>query len=229
MRGQASAHALAGAVMEPLMLAPSIHCCRIDGFMFLDLAADRYFKLPPALEAAFAQWAAGAALDTEPAMRLRQAGILAPAADAASAPSRWRPPQAPAPTRSLLEDNPGGAGARAPLAPVAAWLFAMTIACRAGGLARLVERLSRRGKLPEDGTEALAQGFLAARPSIPLEPLCLRDSLALAFWLRRRGAGCTFVIGVKRPFAAHAWIQRGELVLNDFVDRVREFTPILVV
>ena len=32
-----------------------------------------------------------------------------------------------------------------------------------------------------------------------------------------------------RPFAAHCWVQLDETVLNDRLDHVRKFTPILVV
>jgi hypothetical protein len=36
------------------------------------------------------------------------------------------------------------------------------------------------------------------------------------------------VIGVKlNPFAAHCWLQVGDVVLNDLPERVAAFTPIL--
>jgi hypothetical protein len=38
------------------------------------------------------------------------------------------------------------------------------------------------------------------------------------------------VIGAQtNPFAAHAWAQDGEYVLNDYALRVRYYSPILVV
>jgi hypothetical protein len=38
------------------------------------------------------------------------------------------------------------------------------------------------------------------------------------------------VIGVRlAPFSFHAWVQFGDIVLNDEVDTVRPYTPILVV
>ena len=60
------------------------------------------------------------------------------------------------------------------------------------------------------------------------ERRCLFDSLVLALFLTRQMIPCTFVIGVStKPFLAHSWVQIGELVLNDTVEHVQMFTPIL--
>lgn len=59
---------------------------------------------------------------------------------------------------------------------------------------------------------------------------CLKDSLVLTEFLLRSGATATFVIGVRsKPFSAHAWVQSGDVVLNDFVERVQRYIPILAV
>lgn len=59
---------------------------------------------------------------------------------------------------------------------------------------------------------------------------CLFDSLVLAGYLTSHAIECTFIIGVStKPFTAHAWVQIGELVLNDTAEHVQTFTPILVV
>lgn len=59
---------------------------------------------------------------------------------------------------------------------------------------------------------------------------CLFDSLVLFQFLHRRGVSTTFVLGVRtKPFIAHAWVQLGDLVLNDSLERVTRFTPILVI
>jgi len=59
---------------------------------------------------------------------------------------------------------------------------------------------------------------------------CLLDSLVLSVYLTNQKVPCTLVIGVStRPFAAHAWVQIGECVLNDTVEHVLTFTPILAV
>jgi transglutaminase superfamily protein len=59
---------------------------------------------------------------------------------------------------------------------------------------------------------------------------CLLDSLVLSVFLTKRMVPCTLIIGVSiKPFAAHAWVQIGECVLNDTVENVLSFTPILAV
>lgn len=57
---------------------------------------------------------------------------------------------------------------------------------------------------------------------------CLVRSLALFSILRNRGIAAQFVIGVRsQPFAAHAWVQYGDTVLNDGAEQVSYYTPIL--
>ncbi|WP_405048906.1 lasso peptide biosynthesis B2 protein [Rhizobium rhizogenes] len=59
-------------------------------------------------------------------------------------------------------------------------------------------------------------------------PLCLEDSLACAFFLRRYITGVSFRIGVKQPpFMAHAWVQVGELIANDTKPVVETYSEIL--
>lgn len=58
---------------------------------------------------------------------------------------------------------------------------------------------------------------------------CLPRSLALTYALRKAGSNADLVLGVSlNPFAAHAWVQEGDVVLNDALDHVLLFTPILV-
>lgn len=59
---------------------------------------------------------------------------------------------------------------------------------------------------------------------------CLLDSLALLDYLSTEGFAPTWVIGVRtRPFNAHAWLQMGDVVLNDQHEHVRHYRPILAV
>jgi hypothetical protein len=58
---------------------------------------------------------------------------------------------------------------------------------------------------------------------------CLVRSLAMFFMFRSLGVRVDLVIGVRSsPFLAHCWIQHEAMVLNDTVEHVRHFTPILV-
>lgn len=59
---------------------------------------------------------------------------------------------------------------------------------------------------------------------------CLFDALIFTDYLLRLGQDAQFVIGIRtRPFEAHAWTQSGSYVLEDRVEKVQLFTPILVV
>jgi hypothetical protein len=70
--------------------------------------------------------------------------------------------------------------------------------------------------------------FQTLRPYYPRRYLCLFDSLALLHFLARYGIFPQWVYGVRlEPFNAHCWVQTGDLVINDIVDIVRDYTPIM--
>jgi hypothetical protein len=59
---------------------------------------------------------------------------------------------------------------------------------------------------------------------------CLRSSLTLVEFFAEYNIYPTIAFGVKvRPFAAHAWVQMGSTVLNDSVEHVRCYTPIMAI
>lgn len=59
---------------------------------------------------------------------------------------------------------------------------------------------------------------------------CLPRSIALALCLAADGLRTNVVIGVKlAPFGAHCWVQQGTDVLNDSVEEVLRYRPILVI
>lgn len=101
-------------------------------------------------------------------------------------------------------------------------------------IAETIESVAnRRAKLVEKGTsmplDLAVSAFLALRPLYPREYLCLFDSLALIHFLAQFGHFPHWVFGVKlEPFAAHCWVQHEALALNDVVEAVRQYTPILV-
>ncbi len=78
---------------------------------------------------------------------------------------------------------------------------------------------------------ALVSAFTRLRPLFyTLRSACLLDSLTLVHFLGAEGIHPNWVFGVKtEPFDAHCWVQHGEVVLNDAPDRVRQYSPILVV
>lgn len=57
---------------------------------------------------------------------------------------------------------------------------------------------------------------------------CLLRSLALVQFLSSYGVFPQWVFAVQSvPFSAHCWVQYDGVVLNDYVRRIREFTPIM--
>lgn len=72
--------------------------------------------------------------------------------------------------------------------------------------------------------------FEQLRPIVPRNYLCLFDSLALLKMLMRNDLRPRWVFGVQMsPFAAHCWLQLDSVVLNDSVEEVSAYTPIMVV
>jgi len=72
--------------------------------------------------------------------------------------------------------------------------------------------------------------FARLLPWIPFQGVCLYRSFMLLAYLRAAGLDAAWVFGVRTwPFEAHCWLQHGDLVLDDTVDGVRGYLPILVV
>ena len=106
-------------------------------------------------------------------------------------------------------------------------------------LADIAERLDAlRAHQPADVDQAstatlhrLVTTYFRLRPfALSTHDKCLNDSLTLIHFLTTQGLAARWVIGVRtNPFGAHAWAQAGDIVLNDYPERVRHFEPILVV
>ena len=97
-------------------------------------------------------------------------------------------------------------------------------------IVRNVERRKRGDSSPQncDDVRELTAVFHRLRPYYVREYLCRFDSLALLEFLANYRRFPEWVFGVTgEPFAAHCWVQDGDCVLNDTVDYVRRFTPIM--
>lgn len=112
----------------------------------------------------------------------------------------------------------------------------IVVSLRLFGLTHLIRRLESK-KCPRSTTlctedvKDVVNAFHTIRPWVyTAKSACLIDSLTLSEFLMHYQIAPTFVIGVKtKPFAAHAWVQVGDHVLNDSVDYVRGYTPLLAV
>jgi hypothetical protein len=121
-------------------------------------------------------------------------------------------------------------------------VFRFLIACaradlllRTHGLYRALTRLERRRRtsapVPSlDDASGLMAAFKELRPWYPRVYLCLFDSIALLEFLASYRVFPRIVFGVVAdPFQAHCWLQDGEVVINDSLERVRRYTPILCI
>jgi len=74
----------------------------------------------------------------------------------------------------------------------------------------------------------IVTAFNSMRHVFPRNYLCLFDSLALLECLARHQLFPDWVFGVQaEPFEAHCWLQHRDILLNDSVERVRQYVPIM--
>jgi len=216
-------------------LRNGISFCRVgDRIIFLDIVADRYFCLSRSAEHSFLALAEGA---TPPPDDAHVQGLLARGLLMASAS-----PQAPAacrpivmPQTSLLDldlPRPALAGTTSALCCLAATRVRLKMA----GLGRTLSWLSTRKSrlptsraLPEGQIERIMAGFVSAARIASQIDLCLANAIAVASRMIAKGIWPDVVLGVQLgPFSAHCWVQHEGRLVNDRVDMVRTFTPILV-
>jgi hypothetical protein len=209
-------------------LGPGLHCAQANGrLVFLDVPADRYFCLPSEAEPD---------LDALGPERTSAGTLRALLGDsgAPDSPTDQPRPSLNPPMRSLVDEEavrpvrwreaPGVARALA----LAAWRE------RNWTLERRLAAAERRppAKAPDIDVLATerARGYRAVRALLPGRPLCLRDSFALLDFMGPARPAAVLVLGVTMdPFAAHAWVQVRDVVLNDSLDHARSFSPIMAV
>jgi len=216
-------------------LAPGLSFCTTDGKrVFLDIRRDRYFCLSPEPDDSFGRLAGGGVLEEADLRRLEglvEQNVLRPHPTG----TRIAPCASVAtPARSLF-----AAGGSPTLGQTMRALLAFHAArwqLRRIGLYRSLDGLARRKRrlTPMPAAEVLAEEVARAfRQAAGLATTwnhCLAHSLAVASALTRRGVAADLILGVHMgPFMAHAWVQFGDAVVNDRVDTVRDFTPVLVV
>jgi hypothetical protein len=119
-----------------------------------------------------------------------------------------------------------------------AWLT-VTVQLRCFPLRRIVQRVHRRkarilqSPTPFDAAYAhrLTTIYLILQPTFfSGSNQCLRNSLTLLEFLARYGLYPTWAFGVRmNPWGAHSWVQEGPIVLNDTIESVRGYTPILTI
>lgn len=225
--------------MKPYILAEHVFCALHDeqGVVF-DINRDQYTSFDAAQLAAAAQFVEGwpvftsdkrAPASAEQALRqLHQRAWVVDAHTAGAQNLTRRQFIAPARDLGLLHPVPVGIG---PMATYVGAALRAKFIKRAAPVRKIIARLEARKRAhPEAAlTKVLVERFITARAYLfSTKNECYYDSIALLEFLARRSIYPDWVFAVRgRPFAAHCWVQQGDLVLNDTLARVKTFTPIL--
>jgi hypothetical protein len=224
----------------PYTLRDGLSFCQVDGqhFIFLDVASDRYFQLADPMERAFAAYMKTGC--TGPvANPLIEKDILM---HTRTSSARTHHQMISLPSRSALEQS---VAAKRPHIGIVLEVVAITWwahrQLKKRALKKTLDRFTayREGRTSPPTTSkpticaqhlAAADQFRRARIYVPIDTCCLPDSLAMASFLARRGLHAHVVIAVSAdPFAAHAWVQVDDVVLNESVGTARAYAPIRVI
>jgi hypothetical protein len=235
-------HDQAAATMTAALLAKDVHVCVADNnAIFLDLRHDRYIGLDAqqtdVLRAILRdEPRAGAQVDALVAHLIEQnlfthdsrSGRALRLTEAASA------------TEGLIGfeyDPPCRTRWRHVIALAAAY-FEVAASLRLRSLAATISTASKRRRSaaakrrePVDmqHVRMLVLAFRRLRPLFyKARESCLLDSLVLTSFLAKYGVFPNVIIGVTLgPFGGHCWVQYETVVLNDRLERVAKFTPIM--
>lgn len=230
-------------------LSANVYACEVPGgAVFLDLDSLQYSAIDaqcvPVLRRAVRNWVPNAALrwpadtDTSSQAALLEAlfakGLLCVAPpDRAHFPCPPRPTTACTPNWNLRASTITSTT----LLLQIAWTYLRTILfLRTRQLRLLVNRLPEvvgvraSDSGPSQPLKLLVTQFVKLRVWFyTARDACLLDSLVMTSVLRRHKIDARLHIGVAvAPFSAHAWVQVGSCVLDDTVEHVCEYTPILV-
>lgn len=202
-------------------------CICSERAVFLDLPADRYFCLPESIDQAFGRWRDGQADAQSSLDRLIELGVLV---EAEAPPAAAHPAHIPRPARDLNGET--STNLFWILWAASEQLLARRRLRRSpfGALMLALEGLASRSPGVERRAHArIAAAFAGSRLLLHSHDNCLSHSLAFHRACRRLRIDASLVIGVRLdPFSAHCWVQCADLVLNDSVERVRHYTPIMV-
>lgn len=224
-------------------------CVNGEHLVLLDVREDRYWALEAAQTSGL-----GALVGGWPVRSPEAADIETPTPETAAAIDVLRgrglltdgvppgkdatPVAALRPGRELITDSDAARGAGSAWSFLAASAIAK-FALRTWAFERVIRRVRRRkaamapkaASLDVERARLLVEAFMRYRVFLfSSKNECLYDSLALLEYLARHGIYADWVFGVQtRPFAAHCWVQHGDIVFNDTVEHVSGYTPIMVV
>lgn len=213
-------------------------CLIGDRTIFLDLTTERYFGLPAALDRAFHHLLGRAPLSADDERTLQplvSRGLLVPGGSAAQPTEPACELRAAVDLRASLPDRASPFTiALAFQSEIITMLGSRRLSLR--NIAKMLDRWRNRAPARKDPSRPDIETYLALaaafeRTALLLRPAdrCLITALAFLRACRSRDLFPSLVFGVRaNPFAAHCWVQHQTLILNDELERVRIYTPILV-
>lgn len=216
------------------VLRPGLTFCRLSGrLIFLDRHADRYFGLSDSLEQTLEDLIGDGIAHPAGTAALIERGLLI---ERPGVNTVIGPVDRAVPRHSLL----GGASEAIGLAtilPAASRQLASRLLIRTAGLERALYRFERlrrppRPVLPAELEHArrIAARHQAAGMLAGTHERCLPNAHAIGCELARAGLAARLVFGVKlRPFEAHCWVELDDAAVNDRIDLVQTYSPVLVV
>ena len=210
-----------------MYLRPDVHFVAIeDDLVLLDVDGDAYFCLTDSAPD-LSREAQG-----EVVIRSDDLGaVLAAAGLAQSLRPRAEPasPLPPLPVETIIHDA-GAMVDGACLRTALGVLLDVHKAQRSAGLRPYLAMAPGPDAGARDHQAVLkaAAAFWRFSPLLPIDGACLLRSAMLISHLRRCGLAADWVFGVRLwPFMAHCWVQSGSVCLNDDVERLSAFTPIM--
>jgi len=215
-------------------LRDGLHYCTCVGrTIFLDVKANRYFAVSAEVDRAFqALTHDGAPVEpTSKALEpLLSAGLLVPA----DVPGLITQPYEMIPAKQDFHRRPvkpsffAGAQALAHRYRAARKVRGQPFATVLKNVRERKASLTSVAPDPSGEISLVLAAFASTAPVFRARNQCLPQSIAFHRLCLDRGVPATLVIGVSvNPFAAHCWVQLDDMVINDRVERIRQFTPIL--
>lgn len=212
-------------------------CVPEEQVVLMDVASNTYVMLPPSLAASFERLCSPEPLDdrdAQPLEKLIRTGIIAQQkTDGVLVPCSL-PVE---PVRGFEEQDRLGWSTHDMLRAILALGRTRHLLHHhdfAGTLARIRERKHGSGVVMAAGEDhralQIASTFDRLNALVTRHDQCLLRSLAMIDCLLANGVRANLVFAVAtRPFRAHCWVQHGDLVLNDTLEGIGNYTPILVI